>query len=354
MKTRGVFPVLWVLLAPLALTSACSSVAVRSAGSGPVLRGSLGEGRVRSIRMQLSQAQSRIRELETALKVQSEQGGGIVAALKERERELTTELSETKQVASTLKSELVQAETALATSRTELATAQSSLTEARAATEAALAAAGTEAAEKIATLKVELDGERNRRVDIEDQLTKLREETSAGPFDTASATALQEAQGEIERLKTQLSGEKKERDDLEKRFAELTLKLEQQPEPDADAGPDAEMAALQADQTRLMAAIEQDLAASRQREETLRTTIAAMQASENSAPSPASGKLVVQVKDLESENQALQASLDAEHDRNVELAAKLEVATRVADLIFKMRREGRVPNAAAVEEAAGQ
>ncbi len=318
-----------------------------------MLRGSLGEGRVRSIRMQLGQAQSRIHELETALKIQSEQGGGIVAALKERERELTTELSETKQAASTLKSELAQAEAELATSRTELASAQASLTEAQTATEAALAAAGTEAAAKIATLKVELDGERGQRLEIEDQLAKLREETSASPFETASATALQEAQGEIERLKTELLSERKERDDLEKRFAELTVKLDQQPEADGGAGPDAEMTALQADQARLMAAIEQDLAASRQRERDLRTTIATMQASDEPDPSQDTGPLVVQVKDLESENQALQASLDSEHDRNVELAAKLEVATRVADLIFKMRREGRVPDAAAMEGASG-
>lgn len=348
MKTRGVFPVLWILLAPLALTSACSSVAERSAASGPVLRGSLGEGRVRSIRMQLSQAQGRIRELESALEEQSKADGGAVQSLEARQREISAELSRTKQEAASLRTELSTAQTQLATTQQELDTTKSSLVEARAATEAALTNANAEAMQQVAGLKVELTDERTRRSDAEDQLAKLREETSAGPFETASATALQEARGEIDQLKNQLANEKRERDDLEKRFAELTVKLEQQPAPAADDAPNAEIVALQADQARLMTGIQQDLEASRQREQELRDTITTLQSSDTS------GVPVARVKDLESENQALQASLDAEHDRNVELAAKLEVATRVADLIFKMRREGRVPSAAAVEEAAGQ
>ncbi len=299
--------------------------------------------------MQLSQAQSRIHELESALAEQSKQDGGRVESLVTRERELSAELGRTKQEAATLKSELAAAQTQLTTTQTELDTTRASLVEARAATEAALLNGNSEAMQQVAGLKVELADERTRRQDAEEQLTKLREETSAGPFDTASATALQEAQGEIERLRNQLAGERQERDDLEKRFAELTVKLDQQPVPaPQDESPDAEMVALQADQTRLMAAIQQDLEESRRREEELRTTIATLQSSTGG------GVATEEVKDLQSENQALQASLDAEHERNVELAAKLEVATRVADLIFKMRREGRVPSAAAVEEAAGQ
>ena len=108
-----------------------------------------------------------------------------------------------------------------------------------------------------------------------------------------------------------------------------------------------EVAELQADQRRLMAGIQQDLEASKRREEELRKTIAELQGSSGAG-------LTEKVRDLEVENLALQASLDSEHQRNVDLAAKLEVATRVADLIFKMRREGRVPSAEALNEAAGQ
>lgn len=352
MKTRGVLSVVWVLLAPLALLSACTPVAERSAGSGPVLRGSLGDGRVRSIRMQLSQAQSRIRELETALAEQSKDETGRVASLQQRERDLTAELDRTKVEAASLKEELASAEAELTSTRTELATTKTSLAEAQAAVEAALSAGDDASKQQIASLTVELDDERSKRLDAEEQLNKLREETSAGPYESANAAALQEAQTEIDRLRGELANERQERDDLEKRFAALTVQLEQQaaaPPPPSD---DAEMRALQDDQNRLMAAIQQDLEASKRREEELRATIATLQSAEGQGGG--SGPLVDQVSDLEAENRALQASLDAEHERNVELAAKLEVATRVADLIFKMRSEGRVPSVEAVEEAAGQ
>jgi hypothetical protein len=164
--------------------------------------------------------------------------------------------------------------------------------------------------------------------------------------------ALQEAQTEIDRLKRDLATERRERDDLEKRFAALTVQLEQQAAAPPPSSDNPEMRALQEDQNRLMAAIQQDLEASKRREAELRATIATLQSAEGQGSGDVA--LVDQVGDLEAENRALQASLDAEHERNVELAAKLEVATRVADLIFKMRSEGRVPSVEAVEEAAGQ
>jgi chromosome segregation ATPase len=302
--------------------------------------------------MQLSQAQSRIRELETALAEQSKDETGRVSSLKERERELSAELDRTKVEAASLKQELVSAETELANTRTELAATKSSLTEAQAAAAAAISAGDDGAKQRIASLTVELNDERTKRVDAEEQLNKLREETSAGPYESANAAALQEARTEIDRLQRELSNERQARADLESRFAALTVQLEQQaaaPPPPTD---NAEMRALQEDQNRLMAAIQQDLEASKRREEELRATIATLQSAEGEGGG--SGALVDEVNDLEAENRALQASLDAEHERNVELAAKLEVATRVADLIFKMRSEGRVPSVEAVEEAAGQ
>jgi len=299
-----------------------------TAGSGPVMSSSLRKGRVRSIRMQLSHAQSRIRELETALAEQPEaaaRNAERVAELEAREQELTDELTETREQSEVLEQQLAAA---------------------RAETEAALAAARTAGdSAEVARLEAELTTERERRIDAEDQLARLREETSASPYETAPEPALAEAQAEIQRLNDELGRERSARDDLEKRFADLQVQLEEQRAMPAPAAVDPEVAALQEDQRRLMAGIQQDLEASRRREAELRETITTLQAGGNAG-------LTEKVQDLESENEALQASLDAEHDRNVELAAKLEVATRVADLIFKMRREGRVPQPEELEEAA--
>ena len=332
MKIRGVF--YWILLIPLTFLSACAAtVAEPSAGSGPVLRNSLRQARVRSIRMELGHAQDRIRALEAELAEQPEvarENARKVAALQARERQLTEELGRT-----VAKTEALQTE----------------LTEARAAAEAATAAAAVAPGPdpEIARLEVELEGERSRRVEAEEQLARLREETSAGPYEAAPTAELEEARAEIDQLTNQLANERKDRQDLERKFADLKLQVEQQaaiPVPVA-AAPNPQMAELQEDQRRLMAAIKQDLEASQRREAELRETISSLEGE-------GGAQLTDKVRNLESENMALQSSLDAEHERNVELAAKLEVATRVADLIFKMRREGSVPTAEAIEEVAEQ
>lgn len=322
--------VVWVLLVALGLASGCSTVAESEAGSGRVLRGGIGQSRVRSVRMQLGHAQERIRELEEELAQISEgDDSSRVSALVERERQLTAEL---------------------ALARTEAETLRADLAEAQAVAAAATAAADRPGASpQIASMQVELDAERTRRQEAEDELSKLREETSTGPFDSgsqASEAALQEARAEIDRLNTELARERRQRADIEQRFAELQTMVAQ--EPAAPAAPqDPEIAALERDQRRLMAAIQQDLEASQRREQELRATIATLEQG-------GGARLTEEVRDLQAENAALQSSLDAEHERNVELAAKLEVATRVADLIFKMRREGRLPSSEAIDEAVAE
>jgi hypothetical protein len=52
---------------------------------------------------------------------------------------------------------------------------------------------------------------------------------------------------------------------------------------------------------------------------------------------PESVPLASAVSDLRARNDALQTRLDDEHRYNSELSAKLNLATRVTDLIFKMR-----------------
>jgi len=310
-----------MLLVPLALVCGCATVTERSPGTGPVLRGGLGQGRVRSIRMQLGQAETRIRDLEAALAERAtEPEAQRVATLESRERELKAELENARAESEALRADLAVARAAAATG-------------------------ANAAAPQIAKLQVELENERTRRVDAEEQLAKLREETSGSPFETASQSALNDARVEIRRLTDQLAAERTAREDVERRFAELSVQVERQPQPAVAS--DVEMTELQEEQRRLMAAINQDLEASKRREQELRDTIASLQG-EGAAP------LTDQVRNLEAENVALQSSLDAEHERNIEMAAKLEVATRVADLIFKMRREGRLPGAEALDEAGAQ
>lgn len=315
MKTHVVFAFLGVLALPV-LIAGCSATAERSAASGPVLRGSLGQARVRSIRIQLGEAESRIRELETALAEQSSDADRkTIAALQTREQELRRELTQVRQESETLRADLA---------------------EARAAAAAAAEASGrVGASPQLASMQVELEGERRRRIDAEDQLAKMREETSGSPFETANETSLKEARAQIDELSRQLSGERRAREDAERRFAELQVEMNRQATLGGGSG-DRELSELQDEQRRLMASIQQDLEASRRREQDLRDTLAQVQGG-------GSEHLTDRMKNLEAENQALQSSLDAEHERNVELAAKLEVATRVADLIFKMRRDGRLP-----------
>lgn len=327
MRTHGVFPLVRLLLVPLALATGCSTVTERSAGTGPVLRGGLGQARVRSIRMQLGQAENRIRELEAALAEQSTQPASArIATLEERERELSVELQRAKQESDSLRADLADA---------------------RAAATAATAAAGrVGASPQLASLQVELESERSRRIDAEEKMAKLLEETSGSPFENASQTALNQARDEIAKLTDQLAAERGARGEAERRFADLQVQIDARPEPIAGQA-NSELTELQEEQRRLMASIQQDLEASRRREDDLRQTIATLHG-EGAAP------LTDQVKNLAAENQALQASLDTEHERNVELAAKLEVATRVADLIFKMRRDGRLPDTNALDAAVGE
>lgn len=312
MKTHVVFATRGLLLAAIALGPGCSANAERSAASGPVLRGGLGQARARSIRMELGQAENRIRELETALAERTAQPDRErIAALESNERQLRSELQQARQESETLRSDLAKA-------RAEAAAGQPG------------------ASPQLASLQVELESERSRRIDVEEQLAKMREETSGSPFETAAETALNEARIQIDELKKQLSGERQAREATERRFAELQTEMNRQAALGAGTRGNAELDELQEEQRRLMASIQQDLEASRRREKDLRETIAKLQGE-------GASHLTDQVKSLESENRALQASLDAEHERNVELAAKLEVATRVADLIFKMRRDGRLP-----------
>ncbi len=139
-----------------------------------------------------------------------------------------------------------------------------------------------------------------------------------------------------------LATEQRSRDDVERRFAALQAQAQSgAPAGDAPAksASSEEIAALKERQRRVLASIQQDLEASKQREAEMRQTFESTNGNNGVA-------LADTVVGLRTENSALQTRLDDEHQRNAELTAKLQLAQRVTDLIFRMQKNGTQAGAA--------
>jgi chromosome segregation ATPase len=195
---------------------------------------------------------------------------------------------------------------------------------------------------QIARLEGQLAAEIAQRKQVEAEMARLLEETSAGPFDRASGVVekhlrqeLEGARREIAELRTSLATERRERQEIERRYAALQVQL-QAVAASARAGGSEEIEALKERQRRVLASIQQDLHASRQRESELQAAL--------SRGNGAGGvSLADEVASLRTENSALQLRLDQEHRQNRDLSAKLQLATRVTDLIFKMQNGAPQP-----------
>jgi hypothetical protein len=198
-----------------------------------------------------------------------------------------------------------------------------------------------EAERRIARLQRQLASEVKRRQEVEAEMTRLLQETSAGPFDQAVNVVekhlreeLTRAHKEIRDLRATLTSERRARDDLERRYAALQAQVQATAKAAPAAGvSNEEMEALKERQRRVLASIQQDLAASKQREAEMRQAL-------EQAQDPNGVSVADEVSGLRSENSALQMRLDEEHQRNRELSAKLQLATRVTDLIYKMQSTG--------------
>lgn len=197
------------------------------------------------------------------------------------------------------------------------------------------------AQKRIVTLERQLVMEVKRRQEVESEMTRLLAETSAGPYEQAQNVVekhlreeLGRARKEITQLRTTLVSERRERDDLERRFAALQAQVETAAKAAPQGGvSNEEVEALKERQRRVLASIQQDLAASRQHEAELRQALEASQG-------PNGVSVADDVSNLRAENSALQLRLDQEHQRNRDLATKLQLATRVTDLIYKMQSSG--------------
>jgi hypothetical protein len=207
---------------------------------------------------------------------------------------------------------------------------------------------------RIARLERMLASEVKRRHEVEAEMDRLLQETSAGPYEQSTSVVekhlreqLDRARKEIAGLRNTLASERRSRDDVERRFAALQVQLQSAAAGDAPvpAARREEVEALKERQRRVLASIQQELAASKQRETELRQTIETAQGANGVS-------LADTVSGLRTENSALQLRLDEEHQRNANLNAKLQLAQRVTELIFRMQQNGTQPVAATALPAA--
>jgi septal ring factor EnvC (AmiA/AmiB activator) len=205
------------------------------------------------------------------------------------------------------------------------------------------------AQKRIAKLEQQLASEQRRRQEVESEMKRLLQETSAGPYEHADNVVekhlreqLDRAHKEITELRTSLTTERRDRAELERRFAILQAQVGATAKPAAtnNGASSEEVEALKERQRRVLASIQQDLEASKQREVELRQSL-------ESAQGPDGVSLADAVGTLRAENSALQMRLDDEHRRNGDLSAKLQLATKVTDLIFRMQNGAGQPVAVA-------
>ncbi|OFV86833.1 MAG: hypothetical protein A3J75_05690 [Acidobacteria bacterium RBG_16_68_9] len=187
----------------------------------------------------------------------------------------------------------------------------------------------TTAAQELAALRAELAAERELRRRADTELQRLRRETAAGPFERGSDHALEMAQGRIAELEREVGAERRARDALASRYESSRRASPDMPNPVVVALR-KEIEDLQRAHHEALVSLEQELATSRLRERALLDAVAT---AENGRAGPSVAALV----DLRAENAALRSRLDGEYQENRMLSAKLKMATRVADLIFRMR-----------------
>ena len=185
------------------------------------------------------------------------------------------------------------------------------------------------AAGRLRVAESQLATERDKRRQLEEELQRLRSETSVSPYGDSVADELRAARRKIEGLEAALASAQRARDDLADKYAALKAQLDATTRQNTTALR-AEVAALQQQQREALAGFEQELAASRAREKEFRDALAAAQQGGD-------GGSAVLIADLHAENSALRTRLDEEHQRNIVLAGKLKIASRVAEMIFKTR-----------------
>jgi predicted RNase H-like nuclease (RuvC/YqgF family) len=188
----------------------------------------------------------------------------------------------------------------------------------------------------LAGARAALTEERQRRQHVESELARLKEETSTVPYaqDAAAGADLAVARQEVSRLRAALQDERAARE----RLAEDFRLLQQRAAANAAATDAPELRArleqLEQGKKRIAESFNHSLAESQQRTAALEHDLALARAT--SAATAGDGAAVTSVQ---AENTALHTQLEEEHRRTEDLAGKLRIAMRVADLIFKMQAQ---------------
>lgn len=201
-------------------------------------------------------------------------------------------------------------------------------------------AAETQTAGALAGARAALAEERQRRQQVEAELARLKQETSTVPYaqDQAAGTDLAAARQEVAQLRAALRDERAARE----RLAEDFRVLQDRVAANATATDAPELRArleqLEQEKQRIAESFNRSLAESQQRTAALERDLALARAA--SAATAGDGAPATSVQ---AENSALRTQLTEEQGRTEDLASKLRMAMRVADLIFKMQAQQGQP-----------
>jgi septal ring factor EnvC (AmiA/AmiB activator) len=193
----------------------------------------------------------------------------------------------------------------------------------------------------VANLRSELAREQKRRQSVETQLARLKEETSTPPYaPKLPDAALTAAKKQVADLQTALAKERRARQRLAEDFQALQQRVTQEAAATHAAEDNAELRAqlerLQAEKDALSESFNRSLNESRKRTWDLEQQLATARVAAAALPAQTGD---ADASAIRQENVALRARLDEEHRQTEELAAKLQLAARVTDLIFKMQAQ---------------
>jgi len=190
----------------------------------------------------------------------------------------------------------------------------------------------------LAALRAALSQEQERRELIENQLTRLKEETSAsyiGPrVPESDYLAVKQ---ELVLLRQSLADERGARDRLSSTTPPTADDTAADPAAQAAAAESTDLRVrlqhLQEERDSIVASLNNNLMASQHRVTELEQQLGAARAATSHAEAAAAAN------GLSAENQSLRALLDEERRRTEDLNAKLKLAARVNDLIFKLQAQ---------------
>jgi chromosome segregation ATPase len=322
---------------------------------GDVYSGPMGSGRFYALGQVLAREQQRA----AALQQQLEQRGKEIDQLRTEVQQLhehETELRAALERATGEHGEAASAPAAVAAvGPTPGAPTGASAPRPPAGEEAAVARPGDGHAEEalrttvIASLRTALFQEQQRRQEAETELGRLKEETARPPYAESGPTEadLAAAKQQVSELRTALEDERTARARLAQELTALQRRAAQEAANPPTVNPEnaelrARLESLQAERQAAMDSFNRTLASSQKRAADLEQELAVARANAAAAPpaAPASaGTTDPAAATVQVENAALRARLDEEHRRTQELTAKLKLATRVTDLIFKIQTQ---------------